>query len=137
MSFVVNVNWNADGAEWSVDAWHRDDNWWNAGNRVLSPETPEFLPRSRCGSFCFEAFLPAADHTTKLLYAFGDRRIFFGIERVELPRDAEKKFQHVYFAHCHRKRRQFLGLVLIACDEEKLKYVDKCRIYLVSQGVAG
>src|ERR1700734_4201183 len=44
-SCVVNVNWNADDRKWNVNTWDRDDNRWNAGNRVLSPETPEFLPR--------------------------------------------------------------------------------------------
>lgn len=46
---VVNVNWN-DG-EWNVNAWNRDDNKWNEGNRVFSPETTLFLPHEREFSF--------------------------------------------------------------------------------------
>lgn len=46
--FVVNVNWN--GSDWNVNTWYRNDNSWNAGNRIFSPETINFLPRSR-GSF--------------------------------------------------------------------------------------
>lgn len=34
--FVVNVNWNADDRTWNVNAWKRDDNNWNEGNRVFS-----------------------------------------------------------------------------------------------------
>lgn len=42
---VVNVNWNGD--EWNVNTWDRDDNDWNEGDRVFSPETTEFLPLER------------------------------------------------------------------------------------------
>jgi hypothetical protein len=34
--FAVNVNWNADTGQWNVNAYRRDDNYWNAGNRAFS-----------------------------------------------------------------------------------------------------
>lgn len=43
-AFVINVNWNAGNGEWNVNTWQRDDNEWNAGKRVFSPETNHFLP---------------------------------------------------------------------------------------------
>ena len=42
--FVVNVNWNSSNREWNVNTWQRDDNRWNEGKRVFSPETISVLP---------------------------------------------------------------------------------------------
>ncbi len=41
-SRVVNANWN--DVSWNVNEWQRDDNTWNDGNRVFSPENGGFLP---------------------------------------------------------------------------------------------
>lgn len=44
---MVYVNWNSWNEGWNVNTWPRDDNEWNAGNRVFSPDTGyEMLPRA-------------------------------------------------------------------------------------------
>lgn len=55
-SCVVNVNWNADDRKWNVNAWDRDNNRWNAGNRVFSPETTKFSRRYLAGVFVSSPF---------------------------------------------------------------------------------
>ena len=62
-SCVVNVNWNADYRKWNVNTWKRDDNRWNAGNQVFSPETAEVLPSFIWREFCFQSFFPTAKLT--------------------------------------------------------------------------
>lgn len=50
-SCVVNVNWNSFNSEWNVNTWNRDENDWNAGNRIFSPETSGFFSGKRAGVF--------------------------------------------------------------------------------------
>lgn len=69
-SSVVNGNWNGDNAKWNANAYDRDDNRWNAGGLVFSPETADVLPHSPCGSFRFQALLPSADHASELVCLF-------------------------------------------------------------------
>lgn len=66
-SHVVNVNWN-DG-KWNVNTWQRDDNEWNDGNRVFSPENEMFLPALLSGSFLLQALAPSAYLPADFLYA--------------------------------------------------------------------
>lgn len=67
----MNANWNGD--VWDVNDWNRDDNRWNQGNRVFSPENYGFLPTLLArGSFLFQAFLPAADLARYFLHALGE-----------------------------------------------------------------
>lgn len=58
-AFVVNVFWYQGDGEWNVNTWQRDDNEWNKGNRVFSPETNHFLPALSAGSFCLQSLVPA------------------------------------------------------------------------------
>ena len=136
-SCVVNVNRNVDNRKWNVNTWNRDDNRWNAGNRVLSPETTEFLPDLPCGSFCNQPFSPTTDHATKLVRFFGEERVLLIIERTKLPCDAEQEFQDIRFSHGAGNRRQFLALALIARNEKKFEYLDERRIYLVAERITG
>lgn len=52
-AFVVNVNWNSWNGNWNVNTYKRDDNKWNDGVRVFSPETIKFLPWLIARKFLF------------------------------------------------------------------------------------
>lgn len=82
-SCVVNVNWNGD--EWNVNTWKRDDNDWNAGNRVFSPETGDCPGISRSGDFRFNTLSPPAELLTRIIEALRDFSIASVIQGTDFP----------------------------------------------------
>ena len=104
---------------------------------ACSPETRKSPPPpSPRGSFRFKSFPPPTDHAAELICFLGEERVFFVVERVQLPCDAYKEFQKISFPHSNDNRRQFLRPALIACDEQAFEDVYECCIYLVTEGVS-
>lgn len=134
--FAVNVNWNSGNGQWNVNVWRLDDNTWNAGNRVVSPETPGVLPHSSCGSFRFKSFLPPANHSTEFFRLLRKEYVFLVVERIQFPCYTQEEFQKIDLAHGGKDRWKFFILALIACHEEAFKNVHKRRIYSVTERVA-
>jgi len=52
----------------------------------LSPATRLFLPSALDGSFRLQPFFPPAEHSTNLDKLFRDLRVFFRINRADVPR---------------------------------------------------
>ena len=100
------------------------------------PTLPMFLPHSSCGSFRFKPLLPTADHPTKLVSPFREKRIFFGIQRLQFPRDPQKEFQQIDLAHGCEDRRQLLVPTLVARYEEVFENQYERRVYLVAERIA-
>lgn len=75
--FVVNVNVNDDGLDVNVNRFENGNVWSGEyRHRVVSPQLYGFLPCLFRGSFYFQSFFPASDHTSDFIQLSGEISIF-------------------------------------------------------------
>lgn len=115
--FVVFVYWYAYYREWSVIAWHLDDDRWSARCRAFSSNVTFFSRIKAMREFLiqqnhllgdsaespmgrFKPLFPAANHSPQVVDLFGESRVTFSVECAQLPYNPHQKFQYIGFSKC-------------------------------------
>jgi len=103
--------------------------WTTTSMPIIPPrfsQLSSFLPRHGVEGVLFlELSLPSAKHLTYLINLYGQGDIFFGIQRLALPKNHKQYFKGVSFSYRHANKRHFFFPRDIACRCNGLNNFNK------------